>query len=211
MLGFVAVRPSEIGGQVAIGRASLAQMRRFCGLISVLALAGCSADEATGGADAAAFSDATQGSADAAPTDAVAADSGGAIDAGTMVDAAAVDAGGGPLGFATHIYPIISRSCASSSCHDGSRPAGELAMQNATTAYNNLVGVATTNAGRRRCVGDGTRVEPGAPDESMFYVKLNPAPPRDCGNVMPAGRGQPLLSTTERDLVRDWITAGAAP
>jgi hypothetical protein len=48
------------------------------------------------------------------------------------------------------------------------------------------------------------RVQPGAPEQSLLYLKLNINPP--CGQQMPPGG---LLQQELSDEVRDWIANGA--
>lgn len=69
------------------------------------------------------------------------------------------------------------------------------------TAYAAL----TTQASKsKRCSGRAFVVA-GNPDASLLYEKVSPAPP--CGDRMPLGGS--VLSSTQLELVRSWIAAGA--
>jgi hypothetical protein len=82
-------------------------------------------------------------------------------------------------------------------CHGGGNPGAGLSMVDATTAYAELFGVASTTE-----LCDGTvRVVPGQPEQSCLILFYE-------------GRLRDELEwveTTEIDLVREWIAQGALP
>ncbi len=102
---------------------------------------------------------------------------------------------------------ILTPSCATSGCHVGTAPMGQLRLS-ADVAYEQLVGVKPSNA---NALQDGLlRVRPGKPDSSLLYHKLVfPAGhhARDYGNAMPTGTAG--LSVGQLEFVRQWIAAGA--
>ncbi len=99
--------------------------------------------------------------------------------------------------FAMEIYPIIEASC---SCHVGGG-AGMLPMPDASTAYENLVGVASAQSPL-------VRVEPGSTADSYLWAKLNNE------HLEVGGSGQPMplmMDMLEDELVviEQWILDGA--
>lgn len=104
------------------------------------------------------------------------------------------------LSFATDVYPIISDSC---SCHVG-QSAGMLAMPDAPTAYGNLVDMPAVQAPL-------DLIEPGAPDESYLWAKVN-GTQDDVGG---SGQAMPLmqmeLSAADLGVIEQWIVDGALP
>ena len=94
----------------------------------------------------------------------------------------------------TNVNSILQSSCStnSASCHGGSNPASGLLM----TSYNSIIGdVAST----------GKTVDSGNAMGSNLYLKVTNNPP--FGNRMPLGRD--TLTTTQQQLIRDWINNGA--
>lgn len=70
-------------------------------------------------------------------------------------------------------------------------------------AYDSLVGQASDPM--RECAMLGlNRVEPGEPDKSLLYIKLDINTP--CGQQMPPGGA---VSEQVRERVREWILQGA--
>lgn len=131
-------------------------------------------------------------------------DAGGA---GTAADAASDDAGGSePAGEAqygtfSHIYEVAFRSCRLQ-CH--AEGYSMLNMATRDLAYAALVDQ-DSNPRNMSCAPLGLkRVKPGAPDESLLYLKLDINAP--CGQQMPPGG---TLSQELRDEVKDWIADGA--
>ncbi len=102
---------------------------------------------------------------------------------------------------------IFTPSCATSGCHAGTSPQGQLALTS-DVAYEQLVGVPATNPAAR---ADGVkRVVAGKPDSSLLYHKLiTPVGHHmhDYGNPMPIGTAG--LSAGVVEYVRRWIAAGA--
>ncbi len=93
---------------------------------------------------------------------------------------------------------VFGLSCASSSCHDSTIPAGGLDLSEGN-AWDNLVGVEAQKGGGL------ARVEPGKPGESFLYIKVT-GPGDDQGAPMPLnGR----LSQAKIDAIREWIANGA--
>jgi hypothetical protein len=98
------------------------------------------------------------------------------------------------------VYTLFG-TCASR-CHVGTRPAQGLDLSSQSTAYTNLVNVASSECTNRK------RVAPGSPTTSYLVDKL--AGTNLCsGQRMP--RGGPFLSSAQIDQVRSWITGGAGP
>ena len=91
---------------------------------------------------------------------------------------------------------IFNASC--TSCHSGSSPSQGLNLSEGA-AYGNTVNVPSTQ------VSSLDLVEPGDADNSYLIQKLEGT--AQSGVRMP--NGGPYLSTTLRQLVRDWIEAGA--
>ena len=80
-------------------------------------------------------------------------------------------------------------------CHSTSAEAG-LNLEGKMIAYSNLVGVAAKG---EPCLGEGTLVEPNAPDLSLLGVAMPPGGDPSNSPVTPA-----MLAA-----VRAWIAAGA--
>ncbi|WP_428262646.1 fibronectin type III domain-containing protein [Haliangium sp.] len=102
------------------------------------------------------------------------------------------------VSFAADVEPILAGTCTSPGCHGGARPAQELDLQ-AGNAYASLVGV---TAGQ--CLGR-LRVSAGAPEASYLVNKLD-------GVDLCAGTQMPKsgsLPAAQRQIIRDWIAAGA--
>jgi len=91
---------------------------------------------------------------------------------------------------------VFSASC--TSCHSGSSPSQGLNLS-AGAAYGNTVNVPSTQ------VPSLDLVEPGDADSSYLMQKLEGT--AQTGAQMP--NGGPYLNSTLRQLVRDWIDAGA--
>jgi hypothetical protein len=88
-------------------------------------------------------------------------------------------------------------------CHSGSSPPQGLNLETQATAFANLVGVPATE-----CSPTRLRVASGNPAASYLINKLTGM--NLCsGQRMP--RGGPFLSDATIDVVRTWITGGAAP
>jgi hypothetical protein len=80
-------------------------------------------------------------------------------------------------------------------------------------SYQQLVGVPAGGA-LSKCTDGGTgagllRVDPGHPETSLLYLKVqNPPPAGLCGDTMPGG-GNPALSDKDIAQIAAWIDAGA--
>lgn len=79
---------------------------------------------------------------------------------------------------------------------------GKLDLSSKAKAYANLVNVPASGSA---CTGKGTRVVPGQASSSLLYTKTSSSPP--CGLQMPFQIGP--LSSSQRNLIKDWINAGA--
>jgi hypothetical protein len=103
------------------------------------------------------------------------------------------------VSFGADIQPLLNRPaggrCTSSSCHSASAALSGLSL-------------ASYDALRRGGTHSGTNIViPEDPCASVLVQKLSGAPP--FGARMPY-EGPPFLSDSELQLVRDWITEGAA-
>jgi len=104
------------------------------------------------------------------------------------------------VSFSEEIVPLLVRSVGGCiMCHLPSSPStvgitvGGLDL----STYDTLKAGGATSA--------GITVVPGAPCESVLYLKLTAAPPN--GARMPAN-GPPYFTTEELNLVHDWIAEG---
>lgn len=107
----------------------------------------------------------------------------------------------GPAPQFAEVQAIFTRSCAIPDCHRGGLEDGppEGLDLSEGKSYGNLVGV---KAGEI----DLLRVAPGKPDVSYLYRKITPGA-EIAWHRMPLDR--PELPAAERQLIRDWIAAGA--
>jgi hypothetical protein len=94
---------------------------------------------------------------------------------------------------------IFTPTCATSSCHAGGAPAGNLSLADADTSHANLVGV--NSSGQAGAI----RVVAMDPDNSYLIRKLEGAM-GIAGQQMPPGQA---LSQGDIDVIRQWITDGA--
>ena len=104
----------------------------------------------------------------------------------------------------TAIYREIIRAnnCTLGLCHGDGGNAGALLLFPQDVAYEQLVDVPV---GGVECQETGLlRVEPGEPDQSLFYLKSFDPPP--CGDYMPPDE---LLSAEQLEQIRRWIELGA--
>ena len=99
---------------------------------------------------------------------------------------------------------IFSPRCAIPTCHDAAIASGGLALIDAQTSHDNLVGVDPMIEAAR--LAGMKRVDPSHPDNSFLLTKLT-GPPLGQGSRMPL-TGDPL-SDAEIALIRTWIEAGA--
>jgi hypothetical protein len=132
--------------------------------------------------------------------------SGGPTSEGTAESTGAADTTGGPGGVSfTEVFEqvLVPQSCTSGYCHGGG--AGGLDMMDEATAYASLVDVPAVTP----VCGLAMRVVPGAPDESITWLRARPAALDDepCAPKMPQGSSG--LSEADAQLVKDWIAGGA--
>jgi hypothetical protein len=101
---------------------------------------------------------------------------------------------------------IEARGCTTNFCHGS--PGAPLAMHTEQAAWDDLVGAPSTEDW---CIA--MRVVPGKPEESMLWQKVRPVALDGegpwCGPKMPLGTQG--LSEADAELIRLWITSGAAP
>ena len=123
-----------------------------------------------------------------------------------------------PNSFREVYAKIIAPTCSSDFCHYngvGIRYSA-LDMSSRVFAYWNLVG---QPCGGPNCSEVGTRVVPGRPDISIFYLKVSETMP-PCGPQMPADPAKLIaagssvfsgtaLSAAQQQLIHDWIQEGA--
>ncbi len=172
--------------------------------LSLAMLAGCPGDDtADSGNFSTTASSSTSAAASSSDTGETPADSGSSGSPGSSGTAAGSDTTG-PTGasFEATVHPIITANC---SCHLANVHPTGLTMAEADQAYGNLVSV---DSGQNPGMA---RVEPGDPDNSYMWHKIN-------GTHMKVGGigGQmPLMMTPlgETDLatIETWIVEGAAP
>jgi len=106
----------------------------------------------------------------------------------------------GSVSFKAEVAPILQAACTSAGCHSGARPKEGLALD-ASKAYAELVGVATSQCGGKRQL-----VVPGSPATSYLLQKLLNID-LCTGSQMPkAGQS---LAEGELDAISGWICAGA--
>lgn len=116
-----------------------------------------------------------------------------------------VDTGAAVPSF-TEVYEtvLVGQGCTAGYCHGGM--AGGLELTDEATSYANLVEVAATMA-----VCELTeRVVPGAPEQSILWMRVRPAAEdmgMACAPKMP--QGSMGLPDAEAKLVNDWIAGGA--
>lgn len=102
------------------------------------------------------------------------------------------------VSLARDVQPIFTRSCATSPCHGGARPAQDVALD-AARMYASVVGVTSS------CRGT-LLVAPGDPDASYLVHKIEGT--HECGGQrMPSGSRE--LTAAEEATIRDWICGGA--
>jgi hypothetical protein len=98
---------------------------------------------------------------------------------------------------------ILKGSCGGGYCH-GSTAGGWTVKSDAAGTYAELVGPSSS-----ACSGL-KKVEPGQPEKSSLYLKVRGMFAGVCtGSKMPSGGGS--LSSTQVEMIRSWIAAGAKP
>jgi hypothetical protein len=111
--------------------------------------------------------------------------------------------GGGAVGFAASVQPILTSNCALSGCHavPNLKPSEKGMNLSQGQAYANLVGVRSAQSAL-------SRVAPGVPDQSYLVHKIEgtQASVGGSGSRMPLGGS---LSASQIETIRSWIAAGA--
>lgn len=105
------------------------------------------------------------------------------------------------VSFATDVQPILTSSCAKSTCHAGFNPDAGLDLREGN-AHASLVDLETT-----QCSGSRTRVVPGDLEESYMFHKLLGTDM--CGNSRRMPLGGAPLSAEKLDIIAAWICGGA--
>lgn len=101
------------------------------------------------------------------------------------------------VSFATDVRPILQSRCATSGCHGGGSSEGNLALVNAS--YSQV----------RNAVGAHGAIIVGNPPNSSLsslYRSLTSSPPSGIPRMPQTGG---FFSTTQQNLIRDWIDQGA--
>jgi hypothetical protein len=129
------------------------------------------------------------------------------MDAGTMSHEAAAGRSYAPTLTAVYSQILVSK-CAIPFCHLGAAGA-PMTLGSQDEAYMQMVSVPANGP---YCGDAGTagllRVDPGHPETSLLYKKIEmPSPPDLCGDPMP-GNGA-FLDARDIQQVADWITMGA--
>lgn len=113
----------------------------------------------------------------------------------------------------SEIHPFLEAGCATAECHDAESAQSGLDLSERGAAYAALTTGPPASGTSLLCSswGDAPYVVPGAPDESLFYVKLfdrEELPPGTtrCGVRMPTTAPLPDV---QREAIRAWIAAGA--
>ena len=108
----------------------------------------------------------------------------------------------GTTSYARDVDPIVTRSCATSGCHDAEAEEG-LDLRSAV-ALASLVDVPAEQAPL-------DRVEPGDPAASYFWHKLNGTQSSVGGRGDTMPKDAPPLSAEELALIEAWISEGTLP
>jgi hypothetical protein len=107
----------------------------------------------------------------------------------------------GPPSFTQEVMPVFTARCASSRCHVGTFPAGQLPLDLDPAAVRAAL-VDEDAAG----LPVFSRVDPGYPERSYLTLKLTQSDPPG-GYQMPLGR--PRLSAAELSAIFRWVLHGA--
>ncbi len=97
----------------------------------------------------------------------------------------------GEVSFSAQVQPLLQASCGFANCHGAATQSGF-----SVASYGSITGSA----------GHGRLLLPNFADSTNLYLKLLDPPP--FGARMPAS-GPPFLSTSNINLIRDWINQGA--
>ncbi len=101
--------------------------------------------------------------------------------------------------FAANVWPIFQAKNCTGSCHDASSPSEGLNLSNATTAYNQLVGVMAAQCNRLRVARN---------DAANSYLMNKLTGQGMCSGSRMPRNGTPLTAA-QLDTVRAWINGGA--
>ena len=106
-----------------------------------------------------------------------------------------------PVSYSAHLEPLVIARCLG--CHDSEEPKAKLIVDPGE-GYGHLVGRRSVQ------VPEMALVEPGDPDASYLWLKLQHRAPE--GKGMPRTlTGSKMLRPTELELYRRWIQGGALP
>ncbi len=123
----------------------------------------------------------------------------GCSDSGSPTDGGGNGGGNGgttdTLSFASDVRPILVASCAIAACHGSAPIQSGLNMGTATWTQ---IRAASGNVG-------GLVVVAGNASSSNLYLKTTTNPPFNARMPLTGG----FLSTTQQNLIRDWINQGA--
>lgn len=103
------------------------------------------------------------------------------------------------VSFSMDVQPIFSASCALSSCHSGSTPEAGLNLS-ANSAFGEIVNVKSAQSPL-------DLVEPGQPENSYLYLKIDDNPTNNSQSRMP--RNRPPLDDSQIAIIEAWIREGA--
>jgi len=95
------------------------------------------------------------------------------------------------------VQAIFDVNCRS--CHNAGNQSGTLSLEDAQTSEDELVNMVANCSNNNELL-----VEPGEPDNSILYLKLQPNP--NCGGVMPQPPAA-LLSAADLNIIFDWIVS----
>ena len=104
------------------------------------------------------------------------------------------------VSFSAQVLPILTGNCTNSQCHDATSPQVGLELT-AANAYTEIVGVPG-----KSCTSLDL-VTPGSPNDSYLMIKISGGGSCMVGTKMP--KPPESLTTSEIQLVRDWIANGA--
>lgn len=112
--------------------------------------------------------------------------------------------GAGAMSFEADVWPLLTPTCQGlpGTCHDAG--SGGLTMLDAASAHANLVGVPSTGAPL-------VRVEPGCPDASYLWAKINGTQNEVGGGGGRMPQGLSPLPQASLDTIEEWIINGAQP
>ena len=113
--------------------------------------------------------------------------------------------GNGTPTLSGNVQPIFTASCAFGGCHGSTNTEPSEKPQNLTAgnAWASIVNVSSSQ------VPTMDRVEPGDPDNSYLVHKIEGTAAGVGGMDTRMPLGMPVLSTTQINTIRAWITAGA--